>query len=236
MSSSTRPLIGITADVAEYDWLGTPRPRAQSALTYSRAVVEAGGLPVILSPIAELAIDHVAACDAVILTGGDDPIMEAFGGVTHPKATPMHPLRQAYELALLAALDASPATPVLGICLGMQLMSLHAGGRLNQCLAESLDSHARHVRDAQHPVSAVAGSVLGPMDGGPVASNHRQGVEDSGSLRLVARADDGLIEAVDDPGRRFYAGVQWHPERTSAPRLGADLFKRLVDAARGRRG
>lgn len=230
---SHRPIIGITADVAEYDWLGQPRLRAQSAMTYAAAVTEAGALPVILAPLATLAEEYVDRCDAIVLTGGDDPIMEAFGGVTHPKARTMHPKRQDFELALLRALDARREKPALGICLGMQLMTLHAGGRLNQCLAETLGSHAQHVSDASHLVRPEAGAASICTLVGAVASNHRQAAESAGSLRVAARSDDGVIEAVDDPSRRFYLGVQWHPERTPDPKLGAGVFAALVAAARG---
>ena len=66
-------------------------------------------------------------------------------------------------------------------------------------------------------------------------SSHHQAVRETGRLRVVAVADDGVIEAIDDPGRRFYLGVQWHPERTGDVSLGAGVFARLVEAARGGR-
>lgn len=227
-----RPIIGITADVGVYEWLGEARERMQSALTYARAVAAAGGLPMVLPPMVELIEAQMASCDGFVFTGGDDPRMEMFGGVTSPRATPMHPVRQAYEVALLRALERAAEKPVLGVCLGMQLMTLCAGGRLNQCLAETLASHDRHVKDARHAIVPVGG-VAGALPAGEVTSNHRQAAEDAGRLRVVARADDGVIEAVDDPARRFYFGVQWHPERTADPALGAGVFERLVRSARG---
>ncbi|MGQ0626485.1 MAG: gamma-glutamyl-gamma-aminobutyrate hydrolase family protein [Phycisphaerales bacterium] len=235
--ASFRPMIGLTADLAEV--VGSEpgggrvvRLRAVGAMTYADAVVRAGGVPVFLPPVPECAAEHVAMCAAVVLTGGDDPRTEAFGQPTHPKATPMNARRQAYELALLNALDQAQARsrPVLGVCLGMQLMSLHAGGMLNQRLEETLASHAEHVGDNLHEVRPCGSKVL---CSGRVASNHRQGVSDAGRLQVAARAADGLIEAVEDPARPFYLGVQWHPERTPDARLGAALFQALVAAARG---
>ncbi|MCA9285368.1 MAG: type 1 glutamine amidotransferase, partial [Phycisphaerales bacterium] len=193
-----RPCIGLTAD-AESD-------RYFSRRSYADAVAAAGGLPVILPPVA-CAAESVRRCDAIVLTGGDDPIMEAFGRPTHPQATTVDPARQAFELALLRALDADADKPVLGICLGMQMMALHAGGDLHQHLPETLPTHAEHWGRMHH-------AVRGSLGSGTVLSHHRQAVADAGRLAVVASAPDGVIEAVADAGRRFYLGVQWHPERT----------------------
>lgn len=234
-----RPVIGITADVQVREPLGPQGQalRAVTAMTYVEAVRDAGGLPVILAPIPELAAEHVAMCAGMVLTGGADPRMEPFGGVTHAKAECMHPVRQAYEQALLAALDREAGRPVLGVCLGMQLMALQAGGDLDQHLPEVKPATAeRHRGDAVHPVipTAVAPGRAGALGEGEVTSNHHQAVKRPGRLRVIAKSDDGVIEAIDDPERAFYLGVQWHPERTSYPPLGLDLFRRLVRAAGGR--
>ncbi|MGD9690949.1 MAG: gamma-glutamyl-gamma-aminobutyrate hydrolase family protein [Phycisphaerales bacterium] len=224
-----RPLIGITPDVTEHDWQGTARLRAESGLTYASAVARAGGIPVILAPMVECVEGYLDRCDGVVLSGGDDPRMEEFGGVTHARARPMHPRRQAFEVALLRGLDGRAETPALGICLGMQMMALHAGGALDQCLEETLASHERHTKDRVHVVAPVEPSAW--MTGaGEVASNHRQAVTGAGRLRVAARAEDGVIEAVDDPSRRFYVGVQWHPERTRDARLGDELIAAFVRA------
>src|SRR5690606_30123082 len=168
-------------------------------------------------------------------TGGDDPDTEPFGEPTHPAARRIHPDRQRFETALLRALDQRREMPVLGICLGMQMMALAAGGRLNQHMPEDTPTHADHYDDRPHSLTRVCnGSVLweaAPQGAGVVTSWHRQAVRDPGRLRIVARAPDGVIEAIDDPGRAFYLGVQWHPERTSDPGLGIELFRRLVAAA-----
>jgi putative glutamine amidotransferase len=195
------------------------------------AVAAAGGLPVLLPPIAELAAEHARRCDAVVFTGGDDPRTEPFGRPTHPKATPVRPERQMYESALLEILrERQPRTPVLGVCLGMQMMALHAGGVLNQHMPDTMKDAARHW-DASHAIVPGEGEPL--IRGGMARSKHRQAVEDPGSLKVIARADDGVIEAVRDLSRPFYVGVQWHPERTEDAGLGAALFKALVAAARG---
>ncbi len=232
MPRCERPIIGITSDVAE------PKPgsaRMECALAYCRAVVEAGGEPVVLPPIMELIPRQLELCHGIVLTGGDDPRMEAFGEATHKAAKPMHSARQEYEVALLRALEQREAVPVLGVCLGMQLMALCAGGRLNQHMPDNVATAAEHAGNAMHGVRStgdggVVGRILGA--GGNVVSHHRQAVSDAGRLRVAARAEDGVIEAIENPARRFYIGVQWHPERTPDAATGAAIFRELVEAAR----
>jgi putative glutamine amidotransferase len=218
----SRPLIGITCD--------RDASHHRVAAAYAALVGQAGGIPVLLPCEPAYAAEYVRRCDGLVLSGGDDPIMEHWEVETHPRAKPIHPQRQAFELALLDALDDRRDRPVLGICLGMQLMALSRGGGLDQYLADTLPTAGRHWPRTDHPVDGALGA-------GVVHSHHRQAVNDPGSLRVVARAADGVIEAVRDEGRRFYVGVQWHPERSSDEKLGAGLFRELVRAAgSGREG
>ena len=217
------PIIGITCDL---DADG----RTIAGATCASAVRNAGGLPVFLPVDPDLAIDFATCLDGFIFTGGDDPIMEQWGVPTHPNARKIHPQRQAFELALLDALRDQPSgadKPVLGICLGMQLMGLHAGATLEQHLPDSLPTHSLHWGKAP----GVAHPIEGELGAGVVLSHHRQALTDAGSMRIIARAPDGVIEAIDDPSRRFCVGVQWHPERTADDALGLNLFRLLIEAA-----
>ncbi len=227
----TRPVIGITADNRDHR---ADSGLYESSIAYSRAVAAAGGLPVILPHEVELVGEYLARCHGFVLTGGADPRTEAFGVPTHPKARPMDERRQAFELALLQALDRT-AHPVLGVCLGMQLMTLHHGGSLDQCLPESLGEDAAriHQRDNRHRV-IFAHPDCAIFTGQPceVVSWHRQAAATPGGLRIVARAPDNVIEAVDLPGPRFYVGVQWHPERGGDGPLNSRVYHRLVEASR----
>lgn len=234
-------IVGLTCSLDEKD--------ARVRATYIRAVVLAGGVPILLPPpratdshkesvsspdstsdesLRAIARAHLDLCHAVVFTGGPDPRTERYGEPTHPAAEPLHPDRQRYEEALLAALDERRVMPALGVCLGMQLMALHAGGSLNQHLPDNTKTHADHMHDRAHAIQPIAGAPISP---GTVTSHHHQAVRDPGSLRVIARAHDGVIEAVDDPTRPFYLGVQWHPERTAEPALGIDLFQQLIRAA-----
>ncbi|MCC6321766.1 MAG: gamma-glutamyl-gamma-aminobutyrate hydrolase family protein [Phycisphaerales bacterium] len=202
-----RPLIAIAPDIAE------PMPgkmRAICPLTYTRAIVRAGGLPVILDPDESLIEDQLGKFDGFVLIGGDDPRTEPFGVPTHPAATPMHELRQRYETALARRLLDSPEVPVLGICLGMQMLGLIGGAAIDQHMPETLGEEAarRHRAggdgggsvggggDARHAIVPEAdapdwfveaategtsgGLGSGRPGGGGVASHHHQRLLDVG--------------------------------------------------------
>ena len=223
MANVQRPLIGIGADLARDE---QSRPRHQVRATYVDAVVRAGGVPVILPASAEARCAALDRLDGVVVVGGDDIDTRPFGVPLHPMARVMDPERQSAELAMLAALDARPAMPVLGICLGMQLMGVHRGATLIQHLDDRIADAARHRDDRVHAVQTAVGS-------GPVASWHHQALADAPGFAEIGRSDDGVLEAIRDDGRPFYLGVQWHPERTADPTLGDGVFRLLVQAARG---
>lgn len=211
---------------------------------YIDAIVRAGGVPLLLAQVAEQAREHLAICDAFVFTGGDDPRTEEFGVPTHPRASVMDPARQRHELTLLRLLrEERPDIPVLGVCLGMQLMALVEGGALNQCLDDDTPTAGDHAPPRESPTTdrrhalrvLVEHPVVKP---GEVNSWHRQAVRDAGAMRVVATAYDGVIEAIDDPRRAFCVGVQWHPERLRDVGLdqrdanGDGVFMALMNAAR----
>lgn len=217
----SRAVIGVTADVVG--------GAAQVTGPYLDMVVAAGGVPVVLPPHAHLRAAMLDRLDGVVITGGDDIDVSPFGVALHPQARCMAPERQAAEFALLDALDARPDLPVLGICLGMQLMGVHRGSPLVQHLADVLPDADRHRNGAEHAIEAVAGSGL---VSGPVRSYHHQALAEARGFDVVARSDDGVIEAIRDPARRFCLGVQWHPERTGHVDTGLAVLRLLVGAAR----
>jgi putative glutamine amidotransferase len=216
-----RPIIGLSGDLAD----NATRLRR----TYLDMVEAAGGVPVILPPKAALRAEMLDRVDGVIMTGGDDIDVSKFGIALHPKAECMAPERQDAEFALLRALDERPAMPVLGICLGMQLMGFHRGATLIQHLPDVIPDGERHRNDAIHPVEAERGS---PLRAGLVRSWHHQAITDVKGFDIIARSDDGVVEGIVDPTRRFYLGVQWHPERTEAAETGLGVVRSLVDASR----
>ncbi len=210
----TRPVVGITCDVTD--------EKLDVRRTYARAVVRAGGVPVYLDPSVDLIPEYLRLCDGFVLTGGDDPRMELFGEATHPSVTPIHADRQSFEFALIEAADQHERA-LLGVCLGMQLMGLYAHGALDQFLPDVLPTAHEHWNRVTH-------TIEGSLGRGVVHSHHRQALRDAGSLEVIARAHDGVIEAVRDASRPWWVGVQWHPERTDDAQLGQGLFDGLVRA------
>ncbi|MBM4112335.1 MAG: gamma-glutamyl-gamma-aminobutyrate hydrolase family protein [Phycisphaerae bacterium] len=223
MPDGLRPIIGITANMDE----DSDGARYVLRRNYAAMVVDAGGAPIILPHEPTLAALSLRCCDGVILSGGADIDVREFGRDLHPCAVPMHPCRQRGEFELLEALGESPDLPVLGICLGMQLLGMHAGATLVQHLDDAKPDAERHRGDRAHRVDSEFGA-------GAVTSSHHQALADAGSFEVIGRSDDGVIEAIRDPSRPFVVGVQWHPERTADERLGIGVIRALVEAAKQR--
>ncbi|MBI1807473.1 MAG: gamma-glutamyl-gamma-aminobutyrate hydrolase family protein [Ignavibacteria bacterium] len=169
-------------------------------------------------------LSKVDTCDALVLTGGHDVEPSLYGGPAHhSKITDIDRLRDEFELkAIERALGVN--IPVLGICRGLQLGNVFFGGTLLPDLEEAgYGSHrSSGNEECRHSVSIVNGSFLGDVSGierGFVNSSHHQAVEMVGKdLRVVARSDDGIIEAMEFGGNTvqpFVLFVQWHPERMS---------------------
>lgn len=219
------PLIGIACN-AENE-------RFDVRAGYVRGIERAGGVAVLLPGAPAWAARHAAVCDGYMLIGGDDPIMEAFGAQTEARVKTVHPDRQAHELALLDALERErPGVPVLGVCWGMQLMALRTGAAFEQWMDDRWETAAAHRDGAAHALEPAV--EHGVVRAGEIASHHRQAVLERngrcGALRVIARGGDGVVEAVDDPARAFYVGVQWHPERNGDGALGQGVFDRFVGA------
>ncbi|KFN48263.1 gamma-glutamyl-gamma-aminobutyrate hydrolase family protein [Arenimonas composti] len=164
--------------------------------------------------------DYARQLDALILQGGSDIHPQFYGEPIRHARGRIDPRRDRFELDLLAAF-VEAGKPVLGICRGLQLINVAYGGNLYQDLHEdAATSSAHHVQDLYdehlHPIEFAAGGWLRGVygnDGGIVNSIHHQGVRELGrGLRIEARADDGVVEAVRAEGDGFVLGVQWHPE------------------------
>ncbi|WP_225830510.1 gamma-glutamyl-gamma-aminobutyrate hydrolase family protein [Streptomyces sp. NK08204] len=227
------PLIGLTTYLTEARWGEWDLPAAVLPAAYVRSVQAAGGRALLLPPDApEAAPDVVARLDAVVLTGGEDLDPGLYGAEPHPCTGAPVPERDRWEWAVLtAALERD--MPVLGVCRGMQLMNVQAGGTLIQHLPEKVGHQAHNLRlgfFSRHTVATVPGTRLGALLPGtrPVPTHHHQAVDLPGAgLVVAARAEDGTVEAIESNRHRFALGVQWHPEMDT----GHAIVEALVAAA-----
>jgi putative glutamine amidotransferase len=226
-----RPIIGITTYVESASW-GDWHDVEATLIPhgYVAAVTEAGGRAVLLPPD-DAEANVLRLLDGLVLAGGADLSPALYGASPEP-LTYTRPGRDSAEMLLTrAALDAD--LPILGICRGMQLLAVAAGGRLHQHLPDVL-GHKKHgpavgVFGNQQARFAEDSRIAAIMGGAAeIDCYHHQGVADAGTLTVTGRAEDGLAEAVEDPARRFVLGVQWHPEAGRDRRL----FGALVEAAR----
>ncbi len=227
-----RPVIGITIDCADNTG------KYESPFTYARAVELAGGLPILLPYKTDVALvgQFVDLIDGMLFSGGNDLDPALYGESWHPKAGPIDPDRQRFELALLAEVE-KRRTPALGVCLGSQLMNVYRGGSLNQFLPDVPRDHPIEHRilngvPTRHPVKVVKDSQLGQAIGRDeisVNTYHKQSVNRLGKgLRIIATAPDGVIEGFEDPSLPLFAAVQWHPERLAEEPEHLAPFKLLV--------
>jgi putative glutamine amidotransferase len=237
------PLIGVTTSEVRRGDLATLRrhgepPQHEMALglTYMRAIELAGGVPVVLPPLADGIATLLDRLDGICLSGGPDLDPAAYGARAHEQLGPTEPQLDRFERELARAAD-SVGVPLLGICRGAQALNVARGGTLHQHVAghrqtELPDRPTQRVTVA--PDSLLA-AVTGAADTLEINSFHHQAVDVLGAgLRVVARAPDGTVEAVEDAARPFVLGVQWHAETlTERPEHGA-LFAALVQAAGAR--
>jgi putative glutamine amidotransferase len=190
------------------------------------AVRMAGGAPVAIpvGPAADEAASLVAAADALVLSGGDDVgLPGASFRADRVDAVRDETERQLVELARGYGL------PILGVCRGMHVLAVMGGGTL-----EEVAGHATYASgpSRSHPVELVAASRLRrALDVGRFTANsfHHFAVVAVGDNRVVARAADGVVEAIEHP-ERWEIGVQWHPELPPG-RVHSRLWRALVDQA-----
>jgi putative glutamine amidotransferase len=241
--SNDAPVIGISAYCEQARWGVWETQAVVLPRRYVDRVTEAGGIPVLLPPVPDIA-EAVGRLDGLMLSGGGDIDPARYGAEPAAEITNVREERDSAEFALLDA-AASLQLPVLGICRGMQVINVARGGSLHQHLPGVVD-HDGHAPTpgafGQHEVRVPPGSrlsqFLGEKGAGEVGgertltapTHHHQGVDRLGKgLTATAWAEDGTIEAFEtDPAGPFLLAVQWHPE------AGTDLslFRALVAAAR----
>ena len=226
-----RPMIGLTGNCADID--------VTIRNYYHKQIVAAGGVPVIIPPVADkdVIINTLERLDAIILTGGADYNPLWAGEEPSAKLHHINAQRDLPEL-LITRLAYNRNIPMLGICRGIQTLAMALDGKVIQDISETTPNTIKHSQDADtceptHSVSVAEGSMLHDVYGKDklyVNSFHHQAVGDCGPKFIVtAKANDGVVEAIESSEYRKIMGVQWHPECMGDD--GQPLFKWLVDAA-----
>jgi putative glutamine amidotransferase len=231
-----RPLIGVTTSELRPSALATTRRHGEPAhpemalgMTYLRTLDAAGAIPVVLPPVGT---DHLGPLldrlDGICLSGGPDLDPAAYGSqVRHEQLGPTEPSLDAFELSL-ARQALTRNLPILAICRGAQALNVACGGTLHQ----HIDGHRQKdaATEPTHGVSITPNTRLHRIVKSrqlAVNSFHHQAVDEIGAgLRVVGRAEDGTVEAIEGEG--FTVGVQWHAETLIAH---MPLFEALVRAA-----
>lgn len=209
---------------------------------YAQSVARAGGVPLAL-PILSDPEDLRPALEmlgGVVLVGSDDYPAQWYGQQPHPANRPCAPQRSEFDRRFVAMLYDQTTLPVLAICGGMQITAIHYGGALVQDIpslgGRIVHSDKTSKSGATHQVEIAPDSVLARGMGGTtcvVNSLHHQAVAAApGGWRATAVAQDGIIEAMEDPSHRFRVGTQWHPERMN-DKPARCLWRAFVDAASG---
>lgn len=234
------PLIGITSvfQSAAGDTVG----RAVTNMSYVNAVLESGGLPVVLPPVRHKSAisDYLDALDGLVLVGGMDVPPHVYGEKAHMTVDSMTARRFGFESRLIKSWIGKTNKPLLGVCLGCQFTNVMSGGTLIQDIPTEVGRKVEHRKKggASHLVELEKSTrlycILG-VDTLTVNSYHHQAVDDVGeNLVVTARAQDEVIEGLEFPGDRFGVFVQWHPERMPYEHR-SKIFGAFVKACRERK-
>ena len=234
-----RPIIGVSSSYS-----GTENQEQVSInQNYLEAVRHAGGIPLILPVDAsgeELEL-LVRMCDGMILTGGADIDPRLYGEEILNDSVSLSPIRDRGE-KILCALAEARGFPLLCICRGVQYLNVYYGGDLYQDIPTQLETQVAHrmaapYRRTCHRCLLEAGSPLRELLGTdeiPVNSHHHQAVRKvAPGFEIMARCDDGIIEAIRKPDHKFLWGLQWHPEKIwDIDEPSARIFRAFVEACR----
>jgi putative glutamine amidotransferase len=241
-----RPLIGIPCATVER--VGSSMPVYAGNPPYIRALEAAGAIPVLIPLYADVTLldDLRGRLDGLLLTGGGDVDPRHYAESSHPKTETPDAARDQIELAITRN-TLRQDIPILGICRGMQLFNVARGGTLIQDIPTQVPGAVNHDPSgdrsafAMHSIAIEPGSRLAQIIGATshtVNSYHHQAVAQPGDgVRVVARAVDGVAEAIELDDHAFAMAVQFHPERLfeQDARL-ANLFEAFVAACASGRG
>jgi len=231
-----KPLIGITAEVKEDGRHHMPE-------VYTKAIIQAGGIPLLIPLIPEEDIDELCErIDGLFVTGGEDIDPSYYGADPHIHLGKIAPKLDAMEFALVQKI-LEMDKPYIGVCRGLHMLNVVSGGTLYQSMHSQREEEVmQHLQKAErshrsHPVKVEKDSRMYGMlqeEELKVNSFHHQAVNEVGKdLRIVAKAPDGIIEGIESTKHKFVFGFQWHPEEFAieGDEASKRVFKEYIEAA-----
>ncbi len=237
-----KPTIGITTTLKTVDYYDYQMPCTVLPDFYIHAVLQAGGVPVLLPPSGDLPPElYLDRVEGLLFSGGMDIDPAYYSQQQHHKTKTESPVRDSFELELLRKALARNL-PVLAICRGMQVLNVALGGDLCQDITDLKETDLAHWQDLDndaepsHTVSLTEGMFKEIFRKKIVRVNsfHHQAVERIGNgLRVAGVSPDGIVEALESTEHHWVLGVQWHPEmmfKAHSEQLA--LFEALVQRAK----
>lgn len=225
-----KPIIGISLSAKHEPENERNHGTFSLCWNYAECVVNAGGIPLGITPITDPAVAFEMV-DGWLIPGGDDIDPANYGQEKHEKSELICPKRYSAEVALYRAIPTE--MPILGICYGCQFLNVQFGGSLHQHVPDIV-GHEEHTGGTLAKYAITEGTKLHSIVKEREVqgrSYHHQAIDRVGDGLIVnARHADGTIEGVEAPGRNWVVATQWHPERTILDTETKRLFEAFVEA------
>lgn len=228
-----KPVIGITVAHCQEELNTFPREN------YVYCIKAAGGFPILIPPLDDpgTALETLDLIDGLLLSGGGDISPFVMGEYPERCIGGCLPERDLSELRL-TRLALRKNIPILGICRGIQILTVAAGGKISQDIKQQFPQSFLHKQTAPrqypwHDVEILESRLVQVLGEENIAVNslHHQAVEKvPEGFRVNALAGDGIIEGIEKIGAEFCLGVQWHPESMPEAEHSIALFKGLITA------
>ncbi|MGL4510465.1 gamma-glutamyl-gamma-aminobutyrate hydrolase family protein [Cetobacterium sp.] len=234
-----KPIIGITSSHEKENGLRNYH-RTTVSIDYTKGVIAGGGIPIIIPTTGDIEIikEQLKLIDGLVLSGGPDINPIYYGEDFKEKIGVISPERDDNEIKILNEF-LKTEKPILGICRGHQLLNIYFGGTLYQDLSYFEGEILKHRQDLYpelevHNVTIEKNSILEKLYGSSVRTNsfHHQAIKGLGKgFKIIAKSNDGIVEAIEKIDHKFCLGIQWHPEMMVARgnKEMIKIFKLLVE-------